>query len=107
VIKVSEWASEALMRSTAVDAGLKGVESSRSTRTRRLLRCATPTIKMSDRTPSSPRARRGADPEKGYGAGPRKAATRIKEALKGADMVFVTAGRRAAAPVPAPCPGER
>ncbi len=74
-----------------VDAGLKGVEFLAVNTDAQALQMCDADIKLQVGTELTRGLGAGADPEVGYGAA-HESRDEIKEALKGADMVFVTAG---------------
>ena len=91
-----------------VDAGLKGVEFIAVNTDAQALQMCDADIKLQIGDQLTRGLGAGADPEVGYGAA-NESRDEIKEALKGADMVFVTAGEgggtgTGAAPVPVPPP---
>src|ERR1700750_2827410 len=74
-----------------VDAGLKGVEFIAVNTDAQALQMCDADIKLQIGAQLTRGLGAGADPETGYGAA-NESRDEIKEALKGADMVFVTAG---------------
>ena len=91
-----------------VDQGLKGVEFIAVNTDAQALQMCDADIKLQIGDQLTRGLGAGADPEVGYGAA-NESRDEIKEALKGADMVFVTAGEgggtgTGAAPVPVPPP---
>src|SRR5256885_12792087 len=74
-----------------VDAGLKGVEFSGVNTDGQALQMTDADIKLQIGSQLTRGLGAGADPETGYGAA-NESRDELKEALKGADMVFVTAG---------------
>src|SRR5438067_12293722 len=74
-----------------VDAGLKGLESIAVNTDAQALQMCDADIKLQIGANLTRGLGAGADPETGYGAA-NESRDEIKEALKGADMVFVTAG---------------
>ncbi|MET0835862.1 MAG: cell division protein FtsZ [Thermoleophilaceae bacterium] len=77
--------------SRMVDAGLKGVEFIAVNTDAQALQMCDADIKLQIGDQLTRGLGAGADPEEGYGAA-NESRDEIKEALKGADMVFVTAG---------------
>ncbi len=78
-----------------VDAGLRGVEFIASNTDAQALQMCDADIKLNIGHDLTKGLGAGANPETGFGAA-AESRDDIKEALKGADMVFVTAGRVAA-----------
>src|SRR5438094_1984216 len=74
-----------------VDAGLKGVESSADNTDAQALQMCDADIKLQIGSLLTKGLGAGADPDAGQGAA-NESRDEIKESLKGADMVFVTAG---------------
>ncbi len=94
--------------SRMVDAGLRGVEFIAANTDAQALAGCDADIKLNIGHVSTHGLGAGANPEVGFGAA-AESRDDIKEALKGADMVFVTAGEgggtgTGAAPVPVPPP---
>src|SRR5262245_4211143 len=77
--------------SRMVDAGLRGVESVSANTDAQALRVTEAAIKLTICNCLTKGLGAGANPDVGYGAA-AESRDEIKEALKGADMVFVTAG---------------
>ena len=91
-----------------VDAGLRGVEFIAANTDAQALQMCDADIKLNIGHDLTKGLGAGANPEVGFGAA-AESRDDIKEALKGADMVFVTAGEgggtgTGAAPVPVPPP---
>ena len=77
--------------SRMVDAGLRGVEFIATNTDAQSLQAAEPDVKINIGADLTHGLGAGANPETGFGAA-SESRDEIKESLKGADMVFVTAG---------------